>query len=139
MKREDERLPLDSTDAHFAAKLAELYAPEPQTLEQRQAFARGLEARLSGRGYRRAWFPALASAAACAAAALTWLLVSPGSTPTRTATDSAVAGGASQKEWEAQLFYPDQLMGRYMEDVTTPRTGGLPDEYMAIASAFLDE
>lgn len=137
MKREEDETRIDSGDARFAAKLGELYAPEPRTAEQRAAFARELEARLERRRSRAAWLPALAGLGA--AAAMAWVVLWPASDPGPDVGGSLVDAAATRDDLEWQLFYPDRLLEDRMETASERRDGGLPDEYMAIASVFLDD
>lgn len=136
MKREEDEPRLDPGDERFAAKLADAYAPEPQTPEQRMAFARELEARLERPRRRGAWLPALAGLGA--AAAMGWMVLSPapdsGPTP-----GTQVVADATRDDLEWQLFYPDQLLDERMDAASERRDDGLPDEYVAIASAFLND
>ena len=137
MRREEDKTRLDSGDARFAAKLGELYAPEPQTPEQRMAFARELEARLERPRRRAIWLPALAGLGA--AAAMAWMVLSPAPGSDPPVGGSLVAATTNRDELEWQLFYPDQLLEDHMAAASERRDSGLPDEYMAIASVFLDD
>jgi hypothetical protein len=137
MSREEDKTRLDPDDARFAAKLGELYAPEPQTPEQRMAFARELEARLERPRHRSVWLPALAGLGA--AAAMAWMVLSPAPDSVPAVESSRVAAADNRDELEWQLFYPDQLLEGHMAAASERRDGGLPDEYMAIASVFLDD
>ena len=137
MKREEDETRLDSGDARFAAKLGELYAPEPHTSEQRMAFARELEARLDRPRRRAAWLPALAGLGA--AAAMAWMVLAPAPDSGPDVGGSLIAVAANRDELEWQLFYPDRLLEDRRDMASERRDGGLPDEYMAIASVFLDD
>jgi hypothetical protein len=138
MKPERDEPRLDASDARFAEKLRKLYAPESRTAEQRVAFARELEERLEHAGRRGGLLPLLAGAGIAAAAA--WLLLSPApvSVPQQPGR-SLVADTAARQELEWQLFYPDRVLEGSLEAASDSRDTGLPDEYVAIAGAFLDD
>jgi hypothetical protein len=124
MKHEDEQTRTDPQEKSFVDQLASLYAPRPWTSEQRARFDARLRARIQ-RPQRRSWMvPALA---AVAAAALVWIRLSGG--PGGAESDPGVASG-----WESELFLSNDVSP--LED----RDDGeaLPDDYLAIASLFLD-
>lgn len=137
MNREDDEPRIESRDARFAAKLAQAYAPESRTAEQRAAFARELSARLERPRRRGGLLPALAGAGA--AAAVAWMMLSPPVEPVSPIGRPLVADAAARDDLEWQLFYPDQLLQDHKDGTSGSRDGGLPDEYMAIASVFLDD
>ena len=150
----DDEIRLSPGDARFVEKLAEAYAPERLTAEERIAFNAALEARLQERRRSARLVPALAGAVA--AAAVAWLLL-PGATPppSEPRASAVVAGadapvpmqaGATEAgaalelgafdavDWELELLDSDTLLdddGGAAEDL-------LPDDYLAIASVFLD-
>lgn len=128
---------LDADDLRFTERLAEAYAPEPLTAEQRGSFARALEARLERRHRRARLLPALSGVAA--AAAVAWLVLprqpapeSGGQVARPEASQAALEAGPV--DWEVELLFPDTGSGDEWETRNDP----LPDEYLAIASAFLD-
>ena len=155
----DDEIRLSPDDARFVEKLAETYAPERLTAEERIAFNAALEARLQERRRSARLVPALAGAVAAAAAA--WLLL-PGATPPPSEPRAtavvagadasvpleagAMAAGATEAgaalelgafdavDWELELLDSDTLL----DDDEGSAEDLLPDDYLAIASVFLD-
>jgi len=123
MKHRDERSRIDDDEGNFADRLAAHYAPPPWTSAARVGFDEALRARIERRP-RRGW---LVPALACAAVALVWIgfLLR----PAERQSVPVVAG-----VWENELFLSS--------DVSPLDDGGdregLPDDYLAIASLFLD-
>jgi len=144
MNREDEPKQADapgmdvpSTDARgtdapeqgFVDQIAAHYAPRPWSFAQRARFDAELRARIERPAQRRpalrGWLvPALA---AVAAAALVWFRFS--TAPERSEPDPPVASG-----WESELFLSSDVST--FEDLDDSEA--LPDDYVAIASLFLD-
>jgi len=126
----DERRTLSRDDSRFVKSLAEGYAPEPMTPAQQVAFDEALRERIEGRSSR--WRPMAAlsiPAVAAAALAALWLVSGDarlGSAPSRAPTITAEA-------WEAALLSPDDVVDADASEGDEM----LPDEYLAIASAFL--
>lgn len=132
----DDELRLEAGDAGFVARLEAEYAPEPQSAAQRQEFLRGLEARIERR--RRRWRLPTALAGAGAAGALAWLVLAPQPAPEPMPSAGGAPPAASRpaEGWDTQLFYADELL----DDDADGATGqALPEEYVAIASVFLDD
>jgi hypothetical protein len=124
MKHEAEQSQLNPQEERFVDGLAAHYAPPPMTSAQRARFDETLQARLE-RPHRRGFLvPALAGAAV---AALIWLSFSPGGQ-----IDSATPVAASA--WESELFLSSDLTP--LDD--REESEALPDDYLAIASLFLD-
>ena len=129
MKRSRNGNGIGADERAFAARLAELWQPRAHTPVSRAAFDAALEAKLAARRRRRAALPALA--AVTAAAALAWVLL-PAAPPDRPAGAAPVGSTAS---WEYELIYDSA------DTVGSEESGSsemLPDDYMAIASVFLD-
>jgi len=124
MKREDESTRMDLPEEGFVDQLAAHYAPRPWTPAQRARFDAALRARIE-RPPRRGWIvPALA---AVAAAALVWIRF--GTAPPSHEPVPLAASG-----WESELFLSSDVSS--LDDFEDSDT--LPDDYLAIASLFLD-
>jgi hypothetical protein len=124
MKHRDERPRIDQDDEDFADRLAAHYAPPPWTSAKRVGFDEALRARIERPQRRGFAVPALA---AVAAAALVWVSFSH-----RPAGDEAAPAVASV--WESELFLSSDVSPLDDRDDSE----GLPDDYLAIASLFLD-
>jgi len=123
MKHRDERPRVDSDDLAFSDRLAAHYAPPPWTPAARAGFDEALRARIERRP-RRAWLvPALAGVAAALVVGIGLSL-----RPAREPAVPVVAG-----VWESELFLSSDVSPLDDDD-----TEGLPDDYQAIASLFLD-
>jgi len=124
MKHEAERSQLNPEERAFVHGLAAHYAPPPWTSAQRAEFDAALQARFEGPRRRGLLVPALAGAAV---AALIWFSFSPGRQvdPSRPVVASA---------WESELFLSSDLSPLDDRD----EGEALPDDYLAIASLFLD-
>ena len=127
----DERAPLEGAAEEFVDRLAAAYAPEPLTAAERVALDRGIRARLE-RGRR--WPLLVPAIAAGAAAALLWFVVSDPTGPVRLPGEEQ-PGTLVASTWEDELFLSSDLSAS--ED--RAESEALPEEYLAIASAFLDE
>lgn len=118
----------------FVRRVAEIYAPPPQTPTQRAAFSAALEARLrseGGRG-RILWgFAMLATAAALILA----LRMLPDQTQTD-ATPSASALASGQTFSGATSAQEAAILALALDSETT-RSDALPPDYEAIAGVFL--
>ena len=124
MKHEAERSQLNPQEKGFVDGLAAHYAPLPWTSAQRARFDEALQARFErprGRGFL---VPSLAGAAA---AALIWFSFSPGRE-----VDEFKPVVASA--WENELFLSSDVSPLDDRD----ESEALPDDYLAIASLFLD-
>ena len=106
------------------------YAPEPMTAAERAAFDEGLRARVGRRRRVPLLIPAIATAAA---AVLLWFAVFDSPGPIRLPGEEKprpmVAG-----TWEDELFLSSDLSVSADRD----ESEALPEEYLAIASVFLD-
>lgn len=126
----DERPPLEGAEKEFVERLDAVYAPAPMTAAERVGFDEGVRARLERRWRRPLLIPALGAATA---AALVWLVFSqatgPISPPGEEASGASLAGA-----WEDELFLSSDLSAS--ED--REESESLPDDYLAIASVFLD-
>ena len=124
----DERPPLESADREFVDRLAENFAPRPMSAAERVGFDEALTARLRQPPRRWLLVPALG-----AAAALMWLASTlPFGADLLEGEEGS--GAALVQSWESELFLSSDLSAS--EDLD--ESDALPDEYLAIASAFLD-
>lgn len=119
----------DALEQGFVDQIAAHYAPRPWSSEQRARFDAALRARIERAAQRRpalrGWLvPALA---AVAAAALVWFRFS--TAPEQDEPDPLAASG-----WESELFLSSDVST--FEDLDDSEA--LPDDYVAIASLFLD-
>ena len=142
----DDRPKLAPEDEDFVKRVAESYAPPPMAAAERAAFDEALLERVRRSHPARRWLMAAGlPAAAAAALAAAWLLfLSPG-------TDGLVPSeemvpALSARAWEEELFLEDASF-QSLESVESFQSFGreqldeselLPDEYLAIASVFLD-
>jgi hypothetical protein len=124
MKHHDERPHLDQEDRVFADRLAAHYAPPPWTSAKRVDFDEALRARIE-RPQRRGFLaPALATAAAAALVWVSFSLLPAGE------ESNPVAASA----WESELFLSSDVSPLDDRDDSED----LPEDYLAIASLFLD-
>jgi hypothetical protein len=121
----DERPPLDGADKEFVERLASSYAPTPMTGARRAAFDDAVRPRR-----RPVLIPAIGAAAA---AALAWVVLSPSIGPMRL-PGGEDSGPVAASFWEDELFLSSDLSAS--EDREESAT--LPEDYLAIAGAFLD-
>jgi hypothetical protein len=131
----DEGTPLRDEDREFAERLAASFSPAPLSPTQRAAFREALEARLERRR-NRLLVPALAAAAGAAAAALVWLVAPGAFDPAATgrgAAEDIVAEPSAAAPWGMGLLDLDSLI----DANGTDDLERLPDDYAAIAGAFL--
>jgi hypothetical protein len=124
MKHRDERPRIDQEDKAFADRLAAHYAPPPWTSAERVGFDEALRARIERPQRRGFAVPALA---AVAVAALVWVSFS-----IRPAGDEP--NSVAPSVWESELFLSSDVSP--LDDRDDGE--GLPDDYLAIASLFLD-
>jgi hypothetical protein len=131
-------LRLERDDQMLIEQIAEPYAPNPPTEASRAAFDERLWARIEEK--RKPWvlLPALVTAAVAAAFAA-WLILpgqlgAPGSRQ-REGMRAALAEAEAVAEWERELFYVSALSPFEEKDDESEL---LPDDYLAIASVFLD-
>lgn len=142
MDAREERTALDRDDARLVARLRDAFAPEPLSPARRAAFDAGLQERLERRRRRTVLWPALGATLATAAVAA--LLVVRGA-PELDPTPIAVAPAPAPAPSAAPASAPN-VVGRaaallYADAEVDDRDAdddGLPDEYAAIAGAFLD-
>ncbi len=124
MKHRDERPRIDQREEGFADRLAAHYAPPPWTSAKRADFDAALWARVERPQRRGLLVPALATVVA---AALVWVGFS-----LRPAGDESNPAAASV--WENELFLSSDVSPLDDRDDSE----ALPDDYLAIASLFLD-
>lgn len=126
----DDRAPLEGADGEFVERLASSYAPAPMTAARRAAFDEAIRARLERPRRLPVLIPAVG---AVAAAALVWVVLSystgPIGLPWEEESEAVVASS-----WEDELFLSSDLSAA--EDGDESAT--LPEDYLAIAGAFLD-
>ncbi len=119
-EREDAKL--RPRDRELVEWVGRHYAPPEETAARRAAFAESLRARLEP---RRRWVLAPALAAVAMACLVWWAL--PTSLP------RAPAGAALDSAWEYELLLSSEVSPAADRD----ESRFLPDDYQAIASAFL--
>jgi len=124
MKHHDERPRLDQEEKDFADRLAAHYAPPPWTSAERAGFDAALRARVERPQRSALLIPAFATAAV---AALVWVSFS-----LRPAGDES--NSAVTSVWENELFLSSDVSPLDDRDDSE----ALPDDYLAIASLFLD-
>ena len=124
MKHRDEQPGIDQEDRAFADRLSAHYTPPPWTSAERVAFDEALRARIERPQRRRFAVPALATVAV---AALVWVSFS-----IRPAGDES--NSVPPSVWESELFLSSDVSPLDDRDDSE----GLPDDYLAIASLFLD-
>lgn len=124
MTRDDDRVQIDRDEAEFANRLAFHYQPRPWTPAERGQFDADLRARIERPRRRGMPIPALA---ALAVALLAWIGF--GLLPARNGSSPDVAS-----VWESELFLSSDVSPLDDRDDSE----ALPDEYLAIASLFLD-
>jgi hypothetical protein len=124
MKHNDERPRVNQEDRDFADRLVAHYAPPPWTSAKRVGFDEALRARIERPQRRGILAPALATVAV---AALVWVSFS-----LRPAGDESNPVAASV--WESELFLSSDVSPLDDRDDSE----GLPEDYLAIASLFLD-
>jgi hypothetical protein len=130
----DERPKLAREDEDFVKRVAASYAPPPMAAARRAAFDEALSERLRrGQPARRwltaAWLPA----AAAATLAAVWLFSGWPGTDGLVPLEETVPA-LSARAWEEELF----LDGGSFEAEQPDESELLPEEYIAIASVFLD-
>jgi type II secretory pathway component PulM len=130
----DERPELTREDEEFVKRVAASYAPPPMAPAERAAFDEALLGRIrQGHPARRRLVLAGLPAAAAAALAAVWLLfLSPGTE--RLAPSEETVPALSARAWEEELF----LEGGSFEAEQLDESDLLPEEYIAIASVFMD-
>jgi ferric-dicitrate binding protein FerR (iron transport regulator) len=120
-------------DRRFAERLAEHYRPEPLDPAQRARFDAALRQRFERRQWAPAWVPALTGVAA--ALALGWWIWPAATPPMDSGTGVAPVAMASSleaSEWEADVLLTDT------DETLAAEEAYLPDEYVALAVAFID-
>ncbi|MBW2273733.1 MAG: hypothetical protein JRG96_10700 [Deltaproteobacteria bacterium] len=121
---------LSAEESRFVKSIAEGYAPAPMTSARRVSFDDALRERIEGR--RSPWPSAAAlwvPAAATAVMATVWLF----SGSPRLGSAPGPATTITVEAWEEVLLSPD-----IVSDLdTTDYDEDLPEDYLAIASAFL--
>ena len=124
MKHDDEQPRMNEQEKGFVDGLAAQYAPPPWTAAKRARFDEALRARIERPQRRGFWVPALATVAA---AALVWIAF--GSGPAGDGSNPVVASA-----WESELFLSSDVSPLDDRDESEE----LPDDYLVIASFFLD-
>jgi hypothetical protein len=129
----DEGRPLDGVEEEFVGRLAETYAPAPMTAAERAAFDESVRARVERPERRPMRIPMVGAAAATAAAALVWFVLTQPDGPIGSPGEEE-SGAAVAASWEDELFLSSDLGA--LEDRDESEI--LPDDYLAIASVFVD-
>ena len=130
----DERPKLEREDEEFVKRVAASYAPPRMSAARRAAFDEALSRRMRRGQPARRWLAAASlPAAAAATLAVVWLFSGWPGTDGLVPTEEAVSV-LSSRAWEEELF----LDGGFSEAEQTDESELLPEEYIAIASAFLD-
>ncbi len=124
MTRDDDRVRIERDEAEFAKRLAAHYRPQPWTPAERAQFDAELRARIERPPRRGFPLPALA---ALAVALLAWIGF--GLLPDRNGSSPDVAS-----VWESELFLSSDVSPLDDRD----EGEGLPEDYLAIASLFMD-
>jgi hypothetical protein len=123
MKHRDERPNIDQEDKVFADRLADHYAPPPWTSAKRVGFDEALRARIERPQRREFTVPVLATVAVAALVWVSFLLLPAGD-------DNPVVASV----WESELFLSSDVSPLDDRDDSE----ALPEDYLAIASLFLD-
>ena len=130
----DERPKLAQEEADFVRRVAEGYVPPPMAASERAAFDEALLRRIRRSRPARHWLAAAwLPAAAAAALAAVWLF-SPSPGTDGLAPSGKAVTALSARAWEEELFLED---GSF-ESEQPEDSDLLPEEYIAIASVFLD-
>ncbi len=124
MKHDDERPPVNEQEKDFVDGLAAQYTPPPWTAAKRARFDEALRARIERPQRRVFTIPALGTVAVAALIWVSFSLRPAGNEPNPVATSV----------WESELFLSSDVSPLDDRDGSE----GLPEDYMAIASLFLD-
>jgi hypothetical protein len=129
----DERPQQGGAEEELVERLASVYAPAPMTAAERVAFDEAIRARIERPERRPMRIPIIGAAAATAAAALVWFVLTESGGPIGSpgGEESGVAVAVS---WEDELFLSSDLGASEDRDESEI----LPDDYLAIASVFVD-
>jgi hypothetical protein len=119
-------------DRRFAEHLAEHYRPEPLDRTQRARFDAALRERIERRRRGPVWIPALTGAAA--ALILAWSIWPAATPPTDSEVDvgPVASEGMAASDWEIDVLLGDP------DETLAAEEAYLPDEYVALAVAFID-
>jgi hypothetical protein len=118
----------------FVRRVAEIYAPPPQTPTQRAAFSAALEARLRNEGRRGRALWGFATIATAATLILVLRML-----PDRTQTDATpdASALASEQTFLGAASAQEAAILALALDSETARSDALPPDYEAIAGVFL--
>ena len=132
----DDRPELVREDEDFLKRVAESYAPPPMTAAERAAFDEALLGRIRRGQPARSWLTAAwLPAAAAAALAAVWLF-SPSPATDGLVPSEKIVPALTARAWEEELFLEG---GSFESEQEQPDESELlPEEYIAIASVFLD-
>jgi anti-sigma-K factor RskA len=130
----DDGRPTAPGDEELVTRIVESFTPPPLTPAQQVAFDDRLWGRIEKQKWR-SWRLAPALAAALAIAAIVGFAVLRGEYDEPPVV-AAMEGRSSS--WEQQLLRPPELTDGGAEDDWT-ESGSLPEDYVAIASVFLDD
>jgi hypothetical protein len=130
----DDRPKLAREDEGFVKRVAESYAPPPMTAAERAAFDETLLERIQRSHPTRRWLTlAGVPAAVGAALAAAWLFFLSPETEGLAPSEGMVPA-LSARAWEEELFLDDASLDAEQTDESEL----LPEEYVALASFFLD-
>ncbi len=124
MMHDDERPNIDQEGKAFVDRLAAHYAPPPWASAKRAGFDDALRARIERPQRRVFTIPALATVAVAGLLWVSFSLLPAGDEPNSVVTSV----------WESELFLSSDVSPLDDRDGSE----GLPEDYMAIASLFLD-
>jgi hypothetical protein len=116
-------------DRRFAERLAKHYRPEPLDRAQRARFDAALRERIERRRRGPVWIPALTGAAA--ALTLAWWIW-PAATPPTDSEVGVARVAMATSDWGVDVLMADP------DETLAAEEAYLPDEYVALAVAFID-
>lgn len=137
--------PLSEDDAKFVGTVRTHFDPSEMTVERRVAFTHELDARIARRRRRRRLVPVVAGAVAVTVLAVRFWPGSTDSTPFETGEPTAVPLVVqADAEWEDELLFSAAATGSSSaesedeDEASSEFEAGLPSDYAAIGSLFLD-
>lgn len=131
----DERLPLHTEEERFIARFADAYRPAPMTSAQRTRFDAQIHHRLHTSTRKRQLVPVFATLALVSV--VIWLTITgwlPLLPQEGKKAATVVVQARRSTTWEYDLLFPLESP----EAIERDDEAVLPDDYLAIAQAFLD-